>query len=425
MLSPSSPSLSRPPIAVVVQQHAEESAMLRHVRSVLVRAPHVRLHQLRRLDDRIAAHLDGLAVAGDFGTACANAGLARAGAGEVFAVAACALESQDEAALDRLASLAAAEPDAMRGLLSALGWVSAQQLQGTVKRMLASAEPHRRAIGLGACRLHGVDPGGLLATALHDADVPLRLQALRTAAELGRTDLLGPVLALLSDAEPEVARHAAQAACVLGDRAESLQWLEAAVLHEAVDDPRSTLIALQATRWERAAELVRSVARRSAEPQRRVIRACGWLGDARLVPWLIELMPHDRFARLAGEAFSMITGADLAALDLERKPPQDLQLGPSDDPDDDDVSLDEDDSLPWPDVARVQAWWAAQAGRWPAGTRCFVGAPVSPAQCDRVLREGWQRQRIVAAVQRCLLQPGTPMFPVAAPAWRQQRRLAG
>ena len=91
MHSSLAPPFARPPIAAVVQQHAEESAMLRHVRSVLVRAPHVKLHQLRRLDDRIAAHLDGLAVAGDHGTACAQAGQARRCAGEVFAAAICAL----------------------------------------------------------------------------------------------------------------------------------------------------------------------------------------------------------------------------------------------------------------------------------------------------------------------------------------------
>ncbi len=61
-------TVSRPPIPFVVQQHAEESVILRNVRSVLVRAPHVKLHDLRRLDARIAAHLDGLAVAGEFGT---------------------------------------------------------------------------------------------------------------------------------------------------------------------------------------------------------------------------------------------------------------------------------------------------------------------------------------------------------------------
>src|SRR5712691_3413871 len=118
--------------------------MLRHVRSVLVRAPHVRLRQLRRLDDRIAAHLDGLAVAGRYGTALCTAALERAGAGEVFALAVRVIDERDDAALDRLVALSAALPDAKRGLLSALGWVSAPQLQGLVRPWLESPDALRR-----------------------------------------------------------------------------------------------------------------------------------------------------------------------------------------------------------------------------------------------------------------------------------------
>jgi len=71
-------------------------------------------------------------------------------------------------------------------------------------------------------------------------------------------------------------------------------------------------------------------------------------------------MSHGTLARLAGEAFSMITGADLAALDLERKPPEGLHTGPSDAP------ADEDDSLPWPDRERVLRWWQARAAGFTA-----------------------------------------------------------
>ena len=49
----------------VVQQHAEDASILYSTRSVLLRAPHVKLLHLRRTDDRLDAHLDGLAVAGD------------------------------------------------------------------------------------------------------------------------------------------------------------------------------------------------------------------------------------------------------------------------------------------------------------------------------------------------------------------------
>jgi hypothetical protein len=54
-----------------------------------------------------------------------------------------------------------------------------------------------------------------------------------------------------------------------------------------------------------------------------------------------------------------------------------------------------------------------------------MGEPIGRQNCLRALREGFQRQRAAAALHLCLLNPGTPFFPVRAPAWRQQRWLAG
>jgi hypothetical protein len=54
----------------------------------------------------------------------------------------------------------------------------------------------------------------------------------------------------------------------------------------------------------------------------------------------------------------------------------------------------------------------------------FMGQPVTKEHCIQVLKTGYQRQRILAAQYLCLLEPGTPLFNTAAPAWRQQRLLA-
>lgn len=420
-------TFERPPIPVVVQQHAEESAMLRHVRSVLVRAPHVRLRHLRRLDGRIAAHLDGLAVAGHYGTAICTAALERPGAGEVFALAVRAIDERDAAALDRLIALSAVLPEAKRGLVSAFGWVSAPQLQGLVRPMLESPDAMRRELAIAACRVHGVDPGSPLLSALRDDAAALRGAALRAVGELGRVDVIGEALGALTDSVEEVAFRAAAAACLLGDRGEAVMALEAVALREGAFREQAACLLLLVTEFHRGREIVRRIAQSTtlgAGLKRRVIRACGLLGDTQFIPWLIDLMSDDLLARLAGESFSLITGADLAALDLERKPPEGVQTGPNDDPDDDNVALDDDESLPWPDRARVQGWWQVRAPRMPAHARCFMGAPPSAEQCTQVLREGTQRQRFVAAQQLCLQLPGTPLFPACAPSWRQQRRLA-
>lgn len=417
--------LERPPIPVVVQQHAEESALLRHVRSVLVRAPHVRLRHLRRLDDRIAAHLDGLAVAGRYGTALCTAALERAGTGEVFALAARLVDERDAGGLDRLVALAAALPEARRGLLSAFGWVSAAQLQGIVQPLLASADAHRRALGLDACRLHRVDPGAVLVQSAHPAaPTPLRSAALRAACELGRTDLLPQALEMLRDPDPHLACEAAACACLLGNRAKAIDALQDMA---GAQEPARALFLL-VVQPERGRDFVRRLAKAGSDDaarKRAVIAACGLLGNLQFVPWLVSCMDDDVLARVAGESFSLLTGADLAALDLERKPPAHVPGGPTEDPDDDNVALDPDESLPWPDRARIERWWHAHAATIGGHARIFMGAPPTPAHCGEVLREGCQRQRAVAARLLCLQAPGTTLFPLAAPAWRQQRLLAG
>jgi uncharacterized protein (TIGR02270 family) len=419
-------SNARPPVLVVVQQHAEESAALRDVRSVLVRAPHVRLPELRRHDDRIAAHLDGLAVAGSDGIALCTAALERPGAGEVFALAVLAIAERDRSAMDRLMALSASLPDAKRGLLSAFGWMSAPQLQGVVQAMLTAAEPARREVAIVACRLHGADPGAALTSALRDADAPVRADAFRTAGELGRADALPLALAALADADADVAARAAVAACQLGDRGEALAALEAGAARGSPRSDESLAWLLLAADFERGRRIMRRMAQAGTPDEalkRRVIRACGLLGDTGFVPWLIELMSDDTFARAAGESFSLITGADLAALGLERPPAQGAATGADEDADGDNVAMDHDDGLPWPDRDRVLGWWRANAGRMPVDARCFMGAAPAPGHCALVLREGFQRQRIVASRLLCLQAPGSRLFPVCAPAWRQRRKL--
>ena len=119
--------------------------------------------------------------------------------------------------------------------------------------------------------------------------------------------------------------------------------------------------------------------------QRDLIRATGVIGDPLYIPWLIERMAAPDTARLAGEVFSMITGLDLAYRDLDRKPPRDFESGPNDDPADENVALDEDDNLPWPDPARVGALVAREPQPLHLRER-----PISLAPQSR-LPTGWPR----------------------------------
>jgi uncharacterized protein (TIGR02270 family) len=423
--------MSRNLVLPVLQQHIDDVVSLRQTRAVLLRAPHVQLHRLRRLDDRIAAHLDGIAVAEDAGLKLLESAFDELSLGALFALSIQALQRRDAALLQRAASLSATSPEAQRGFLSALGWVSSEDLQGTVRALLGSHVPQHRAWGLAACAMHRVDPGAVLAQALQDPDLIVQAQAWRVAGMTGRVGLADAArFALSQPAKPghEAVRQAASWALTLwGAGANDL--VRPALLspvHGMPCEPAHRLATMAAPLdWGRdQARALATQAESSPPHKRRLLRVAGWVGDVQVVPWLIGFMADDSWARLAGESFSLITGADLALLDLERKPPEESEAGPNDKPEDDNVAMDEDDGLPWPDQSKVQAWWQANAHRFVPGQRYFVGEPPSPAHGIHVLKTGGQRWRIMAAEYRCLLRPGTKFFPVAAPAWRQSRWLA-
>jgi uncharacterized protein (TIGR02270 family) len=419
--------IKRPPIPIVLMQHVQEAAHLRHVRSVLVRAPHVGLLHLARLDERIAAHLDGIAVGGGYGAGLADQALERLGTGEVFVATVCAIENRSADRLEELLAITETWRPAQTGLLSAFGWVSPAQLQGIARPLLEAIHPRRRESALAACAMHAVDPGLPLTRALGDDDAWLRARALRFAGRFGRRELVDACLSAVGDKDERSAFEAARSALLLGDRTDSLRSLEAlAVGAGGTDSPNFEALAvvLKVVTPKRARAMLASLAKDPAQI-RTLIRGIAIDGDPHYIPWLIAQMEDLKLARVAGEAFSLITGLDLAYMDLECKPPDSMEFGPNDDPNDENVSMDEDESLPWPDPAKLDAWWKKNGSRFAPGTRYFMGDEPTPQKCLEVLKTGFQRQRIAAAEYRTLLTPGTPLFNVAAPSWRQQRLLAG
>jgi uncharacterized protein (TIGR02270 family) len=390
---------------------------------VLVKAGHCALRHVARFDERILAHQDGCVVAGSYGKRILEQQLDTPDPGRLFALAGVALAAHDEPALHRCLAIVDGLPEMLSALFSAFGWSSPTSLGGLVGPMLGGDNLFHRQVGLAACRLHGRDPGKILATALQDPRHELRCEALRTTAAIGRHEFAALCSAASTDEAADVQLWGAWSAVLLGNRGAALATL--GDLGLAVPDGRipAFALALQAMRLFDGHAVLQSLAR-DPKDLRGLVRGSGIVGDPTYVPWLIGHSSSNQVARLAGEAFTLITGADLSSLDLERRPPEDFESGPNDDPDDPNVDMDPDDGLPWPDPERIKDWWSKNSHRFQPGTRYFMGAPVTREHCIDVLKNGYQRQRILAAHYLCLLEPGTPLFNTSAPAWRQQRLLA-
>ncbi|MDH5712302.1 MAG: hypothetical protein OEZ15_11675, partial [Gammaproteobacteria bacterium] len=133
-----------------------------------------------------------------------------------------------------------------------------------------------------------------------------------------------------------------------------------------------------------------------------VIQATGILGDPHAVNWLITKMTEPKLARLAGEAFTQITGVDFTQHELIAEEPIDQSQIPGDDAEDDDVGLDEDENLPWPDVAKVTGLWRNHGQHFMVGQRYFLGRPITADWLKQKLATGTQRQRHAAALELAL-----------------------
>ncbi|MGA2256555.1 MAG: hypothetical protein ABSG53_18055, partial [Thermoguttaceae bacterium] len=92
-------------ITCVVDQHAQQSALLWLRRDRAVTEPHYTMADMAKLDGRLDAHLDGLRIAGQEGWAAAERELGWLEAGEVFTGAVLAIKSGMTLRVDRVVAL--------------------------------------------------------------------------------------------------------------------------------------------------------------------------------------------------------------------------------------------------------------------------------------------------------------------------------
>ncbi|WP_244216251.1 TIGR02270 family protein [Phytopseudomonas daroniae] len=408
-------------VSVILEQHSEEASFLAGLRSYAVGAPHYDLEHLDDLDRRIEAHLDGLQIAGLKALHLVLEQLSLYSQGEVFAAVALALRLSNDAALNDLYRHLEENPDGEPSLVAALGWLDWQQIAALVERHLNAANTRQRRIALAACGLHRHDPGPALLSALGHADPSVLACAARTAGQLRRRDLLQALRTHRLHGDDSVRFWINWASAQMGDQ-EALGTLRlfaeqpGAFRQPALEvllawQPREVSIA-----WLRGLM-------QSPEHRRMVIQALGLFGDPQTIPWLIRQMHELPFARVAAKAFTLISGADLAELDLELSVYPDYDSGPNDDPDDPHVDMDPDTDLPWPDPHKVEHWWQGRQHSLQTGVGHLLGQPFSEQQCLAVLHSGMQRQRLAAACLLARYRPASALFPTDAPAHRQKQLL--
>jgi uncharacterized protein (TIGR02270 family) len=393
-----------------IEDCAEEIDFMWLQRQTAVGAPNVSFEQMSSDDEALAATIDLLQML--HGGHKARAQKTRVIGELTFAEVLQRLFDLDTAGI-------AGEVDSAEACLHVLGWrpLSAP----SIAWLLSTGRKSDFTLALRVLDSHRAVASEHLTCARASETQQDVAQALEVAASCALGEVVRPLHGRLSDMSGVALEKAARAALLLRwpNALDVLADLSVSGLRRS----ESFDALLMASDTKRGLELLRSM-RLVRNRNRSLISGLGLIGDLLHVPWLLDQMIHPTTARIAFESFVHITGADVNLDQLEAMPPDDFDDGPSDDPDDDDVELPEDIALPWPDVERVKAWWMAHRGEFMPGRKLFLGKPITPEHCVHVLKTGFQRQRVIAAHYRCLIQPGTVLFPTSAPAWRQRKLLA-
>jgi len=407
----------------VIEEHAEEAAFLWQQRDAAVRAPDYDIEDLAEADDRVEAHLDGLRIGGEKSWK-ASMDLGWELAGEYFTAMSIAIRLSRHDFVDELLAAAEGDGEATRGIVSALGWVEPRLLNGLVKNLLLSDSPYRRMIGIGACAVHRVHPRTHLFNALQSDDSALLARALKAAGELGDVESLHQVQSHLEHPDNGCRFQAARTAVLLGDRS-ALRILALFARSDNAYRRAAMNVVFRAMEPAAAQQFIKQLASDRSQLRYALI-ASGIQGDPVYLPALVRQFENEEVARVAGEAFEMITGLNMFRESLEVIPelPDQSEQDASDDDDDDDEDLGEDLGLVVPDPAKMTPWYEKNKDRFAPGQRYLCGQPVSVENCGAVLSTGQQRQRQAAAIELVLAAPGKQLFETRAIGGRQHQLLA-
>jgi uncharacterized protein (TIGR02270 family) len=430
-------------IPALIRRHAEDAAFywLQHDASGY--SPRLSLGGLERFSNLLAAHLEGIEVAGDAGWQPSLAALQQwKQTGEAFVCAHTALQNNDPVQLDEVMQEVGARPDELlRSVISALAWVPrARALDAIANWSGADSDAVKQVAALRAAALMGQSATASLSQPikyfLTNTDAHVRSAACRAAAVSDqssaadaqlRSALQDPELAVRAEAAIALGRHAyaqGQQGTPTAIKVADTLWhaMVAQVdLHNVATGWYSKQTLRRLNRWvQHLAWLVplgnsELAALLAFMPPRVALRFVAYHGDPAQLPFVIAQMADANTARYAGWVWQAITGVDIQAAGLALAEPEPDDSAPA-------VSqarLDADLGVALPNVQAIAQYSTAALQN---GQRYLQGKPLSWAHTLDVLEEAPQALRSIAAMHLQLSRPATS-FALRGPVQVQQQAL--
>jgi len=400
------------------EHYVGDAAFLWILRSLAVTQPHYTANDIWELEQRIEVSLDGLMTSIDMGWQACESALELQEPGEVFAATVIALRSHEVSKIQKTVEVGLENDLATPGLISAMGWLPADITNPWTERFLKSKEMSHKYLGTAICSVRRQDPGKLLTNILLRDDClqheKLYARALRLTGELRRQDGMPAINQAMSADSEGIRFWATWSAALLGHQGCAHNF-QPFIAEMGPYQNQAIQLAFRILPVEQAREWISKLVEDESQV-RAVIKAIGVLGDPHAINWLIHKMQVPEVARLAGEAFSHITGIDLKKNQLLMEfPDSPLPSIPDDEIENNHIGLDEDEHLPYPDAEKITAIWREHGQHFIVGHRYFMGHPVTaPEALKEIVKKGTQRQRHAAAMELALTENGLPLANTCA-----------
>lgn len=395
----------------VIEQHIEEVSFqwLQHVSAVS--RPDYTLQDLTELDGYIDANLEGIYLGNEVTWEVCESLLDE---DEEYIFPATILALRRNNPLWQKHVLETVNDDNVKSFIGALGWLTYSEVAPFLFELMASQKPFYQYIALSAYELHRQMPSVNLRELLK-TDIPLlKNQVIRLIGILKCRDLRNELHPYLISEQHDYRFWSAWALALIGERVNVLPVLKEFLFLNSDHVQHALQIAFRIADYQEQREMIFELVANN-EVSLAVI-AMGIAGHIENIPKLIDIMHETESARLAGEAFSMITGVDIDYSDLileERDTDNEIESFDDEefDIEDDETEIDDywlneyQQDLPLPDPKLVSQWWQYYSHHYQKGVRYLNGELISEGNLYNILNNSFQRQRNAAALELALLLP--------------------
>ncbi|NVJ20713.1 TIGR02270 family protein [Myxococcus sp. AM011] len=406
----------------VLEQHLSEAAFLWGQRERGLCAPNLVLADVAETEERLLAHVDGLAVAGPPAVEkLLIPALEEMEEEQVAAAAYTLLNIQEPPGTDLVrTALEVASPEVLPAFYRALELWDSAALRTWVPALLKQEEPTRLTLSLELLASHGVDPGPPLPELLRHEEPKVVAAALRVAARIHHPFDRHLYQSCLGSTAPAL-RDAAIQTGLLEGRRSAWAACQSAVESTAPDLAfPALLLALggEARDVERLRKLLHEPRHRPA-----TFWALGFSGRRSAAEICLEWMEDPAVSHLALEAFRSITGLPqeerfaMPPVEEDPLPPLEEDLAA-------DLTHGPEDDLPRPATTEVLAWWKLERRRFDLERRYLHGEPFGMEALSAALLTAPMRRRHVLALEVTLRSRGRLNVPTRAWTSLQRKALA-